>query len=101
MSKSERIDLGGNDLIVRSIRLADKPHQEGTPVDLGGGSIPDPLTVDELNVEETVTLGDLSLSAEDMEAVVAGAEAAHSHSLQIDIDGTSYWIMLSDTNANE
>lgn len=100
-TKSDKIDLGGMTLIVKGINIADKPHQIGTPADLGGGSIPDPLEVDDLEVASSIELGNLTLNAADMTAVAAGSQADHSHSLEIDINGTTYWIMLSDTNANE
>lgn len=45
-----------------------------------------------------VVLGDLTLAAADMSAVAVGDQDTATHVLEIDIDGTPYYILLSNDN---
>jgi hypothetical protein len=104
---STQIDLAGMTLIVKDINVgANTSGQTGAPIP-GGTADPtfDSVTTSSITTGSittgSITIGDLVVKAGDMEAVAAGAQATHTHSLEIEIDGTTYWIMLSNTNANE
>lgn len=98
MSNSNLIDHGGNTLIVSGIRIADTPGQAGTDVDLSTGD----LTGDSL------TLGTLEVTGPVGAATAAGTgagSAGHAdgavatHVLAVDVNGTTYYIPLCNTNA--
>lgn len=59
---SDTIDLGGNTLIVKDIRLADKPHQTGTQMEL----VPDTTPT-----FTTITLGSTTLDETQLLALIA------------------------------
>jgi hypothetical protein len=85
-TKSKQIDHGGNDLIVRSVKLASKPHQNGT----------------EILSSTTLTGGSLALTFPTGAATAAGGDsltAGATHVLPVVINGTTYYILMNTDNA--
>lgn len=85
--KSNTVDLGGLTLIVNEIKTgATKPNQAGS---------------DDVTVAGDLSIGDLTIPNVSAVTVAGGdaATAGASHVIPITIDGTDYFILLTDANA--
>lgn len=95
MSKSERMDYGGLDFVVRKLELgAAKPGQAGTAVLEG-----DTLTGD-IEIDGDLTVGSGVVIEETAAVASAGANADITHVLPIKVGSTTYYILLSDDNSS-
>lgn len=94
MDKVNTLDFGGLDVIVRSIKQADKPNQEGSDIELTAGELVITGGANDVTIPGTVAAAGTGAGSA---GHTGGAVATHV--LAITVGATPYYIPLCATNA--